>query len=233
MIPRLSLATLFAVLVIGTAAAESWPDIASPPKAKVQWVGDRMRIDGVPTRILQFQSSVSRTEVVEYYRAYWSGGYPTKPSVSPLGAATVVGQRHGPFFMTVKVEDAGGGTSRGLISVAEVAGVEVKRDPGIVPVMPGATVVSVVESDDPGKHSRNVTLIGPQAVTSAIQFYTAEFANAGWHQIQGAGAAGAGSFFVFAKDGSEMQVSVVMGKDKRGSCVMANLVTKDTGPSGR
>jgi hypothetical protein len=231
-----TLALFFALFAIGSAwAAQPWPEIPSPPKAHVEWVGDSMRVNGVPTRVMQFQSQVGRNEIVDYYRAYWSGGYPNKPSITPLGAATVISQRHGPFFMTVKVEDADRGASQGLISVAQVAGSKVTRDPGELPIMPGAQVFSVVESDDPGKHSRAVVILTPQPPTSVSQFYQASFSNAGWHQVQAnesprTAGSSPGSFIVFARDASEMQLSIVETRGGRGSTLVANLVTKDTGP---
>src|SRR5271170_4693687 len=54
-------------------AAEPWPFVPLPPKADVQWVAQSMRVNGVPTRIMQFQSRASRTEIVAYYQSYWSG----------------------------------------------------------------------------------------------------------------------------------------------------------------
>jgi hypothetical protein len=217
-------------------AVEPWPEVPLPPKADVHWVAQSMRVNGVPTRVMQFQSRASRGEIIEYYSAYWSGGYPHKASVHPLGQATVIGQMHGPYLMNVKVEDAAQGTSQGLISVAQVIGSKVERNSGEVPLMNGAHVVSVVESDDPGKHSREVVIVNPQPATSVTQFYQASFVNAGWLQVQGnenarTAAAPGGSFVVFARGDSEIQLSIVEARNRRGSTLVANLVTKDTGPS--
>ena len=88
-------------------AIESWPELPLPPKADTQWIAQSMRINGVPTRVLQFESHVSRAEIVEYYRAHWTGGYEHRPSIHPLGEETVVGQVHGPYLMTLKVMDLG------------------------------------------------------------------------------------------------------------------------------
>jgi hypothetical protein len=216
-------------------ATEPWPAIPLPPKADVQWVAQSMRVNGVPTRVMQFQSRTNRGEITEYYRAYWSGGYKHTPSIHAQGESTIVGQQHGPYLMTVKVEDAARGTSRGLISVAQVVGSKVDRDPGQLPLMSGAHVVSVVESDDPGKHSRTVVVVTPQPPTSVTQFYQASFVNAGWLQVQGnerarASGVSAGSFVVFVRGEEEMQLSVVAARGGRGSTLLANLVTKDTGP---
>ena len=216
-------------------AAEPWPQIPLPPKAEVQWVAQSMRVNGVPTRVMTFQSRVSRGEIVEYYRAHWSGGYEHPASLHALGDSTVVGQKHGPYLLTVKVEDAAHGASQGLISVAQVVGSKEDLAPGELPLMNGAHVVSVVESDDPGKHSRAVMIIGPQPPSSVAQFYQASLVNAGWLKVQGTdgrGTAGGpqGSFTAFARGDSEMQLSIVEARSGRGSTLLANLVTKDTGP---
>ncbi|HZO20869.1 MAG TPA: hypothetical protein VFB37_00105 [Steroidobacteraceae bacterium] len=235
-----TIGALLAVLTLpGTAraASEPWPEIPMPPKADVQWIATSMRVNGIPTRIMRFQSHVSRAEIISYYRAYWTGAYEHKPSISALGDATVVGQTHGPYLMTVKVEDAPKSGSHGLISVALVIGSKLDHDPGQLPMLPGAHVISVVESDDPGKHSRQLLILAPQAPTSALEFYSDSLLNSGWAQVQstearqGAGPAG-GVFVAFAHDDSEMQLSIVGTARGRGTTILANLVTKDTGRDG-
>ncbi|HET9389301.1 MAG TPA: hypothetical protein VFO44_06615 [Steroidobacteraceae bacterium] len=230
------------IVLAGTAgvrAAEPWPEMPAPPKAKVQWIAQDMRVNGVPTRVWQFESRASRQEVIAYYTAYWAGdgagGYEHKPSVHALGDATVIGQVHGPYLMNVKVEDGPKASSKGLISVAQVLGSKPDHAPGLVPLMPGGHVVSVVESRDPGKQSRQVLVLTPQPVASVIQFYRASFLNAGWKQVQGdeqprrIGRTSTG-FAVFAREDSEMQLSMVDSPQGRGTTLLANLVTKDTGP---
>lgn len=227
---------LFGLLALSSAgAAEPWPEIPSPPKAKVQWVADNMRVNGVPTRVMQFQSQEGRNDIVEYYRAFWSGGYPTKPSVTALGASTVISQRHGPYFMTVKVEDASGGSSHGLIAVSRVGGSKVELNAGDLPLMPGAKVVSVVESSDPGKHNREVVVLSRQTPQSVLQFYQSFYENAGWRQVQNNDLSGSaksprGTFVVFARDGTEVQLAIHDTAKTQGCLLVADEVTKDTGP---
>ena len=234
-------AALTALLLLssppGAWAVEPWPELPLPPKAEVQWVAQSMRVNGVPTRVLRFQSRATRAEVANYYRSYWTGGYPRKASVHAYADATVVGQVHGPYLMTLKVEDGDQGGSRGLISVAQVIGSRMDRDPGALPLMNGAHVLQVVECDDPGKHSRQVVVTAPQPPSSVRNFYEATFGNAGWQQLQGTDTTDvphratvpAGAFVVFAREGAEMQLSIVATPQGRGSIVLANLVTKDTG----
>jgi hypothetical protein len=234
---RPALFILLCVLLMGSrgAAAEDWPEIPAPPHSKLEWVADSMRINGVPTRVLRFDSQSTAAEVVAYYRSYWTGGYAHPPSITSLGPATVVGQRHGPFFMTVKVQATDNGKSTGLIATSQVVGIKVTRDPGELPLMPGAQVYSVVESDDPGKHSREVIVQMSQPPSSVAHFYQTSLTNDQWHQLQDTEtpvAAGVhpGNFLVFGRDQSEFLLSIVAAPGGRGSTLVANLVTKDTGP---
>lgn len=224
-----------ALLLIGNAhASQDWPELPMPPKADVQWIAQSMRVNGIPTRVQQFQSRASRAEVVEYYRAHWTGAYPQKPSVRVVQDSTVVGQKHGPYLMTVTVRDADRSGSEGLIAVAQVAGSKIDLDPGQLPMMPGAHVVRVIESDDPGQRSRQLMVINPQAAASVLQFYQGSFQDAGWQQIQlneipRTARSGGGSFVVFARDNNQLQLSIEPATP-RGTWLLANLVTKDTGP---
>jgi len=230
----LRVASLALVLVGSAHASQDWPELPLPPKADVQWVAQSMRVNGMPTRVLQFQSRASRAEVVEYYRAHWTGAYPLKPSVRAVGDETVVGQKHGPYLMTVTVRDAARDGSEGVLSVAQVAGAKTDLDPGGLPMMPGAHVVRVVETDDPGQHSRQLMVVNPLPAPSVLQFYQSSLQDAGWQQIQlndvpRTAQGGGGSLLVFARDASQMQLSIEPAPG-RGSWLVANLVTKDTGP---
>jgi hypothetical protein len=215
-------------------AGETWPTLPMPPKAKVQWVAQNMRVNGAPTRVMQFQSQASREELVEYYRAHWTGGYEHDASIHTVNDSIVVGQKHGPFLMTVTVENSEGGGSHGLLSVAQIIGVSFDRSPGPLALMPDAHVVSVVESDDAGQQSRQVVIIAPQPLASVTRFYEASLTNAGWRPLHDTpikparGQAG-GHFVVFARDAAEMQLSIVEPRNGAGTTVLANLVTKDTG----
>jgi pyruvate/2-oxoglutarate dehydrogenase complex dihydrolipoamide acyltransferase (E2) component len=138
--------------------------------------------------------------------------------------------------MTVKVKDAPKGGSEGLIAVSRLLGSRLERSPGEVPVMPGAQIYQVVESNDPRRRSRQVLMSSSSAVPTVAHYYQGTLTNAGWKQAQYTDTprkAGrpAGSFMVFLRDRSEMQLSVAGGADGRGCIISATLVTKDTAPA--
>jgi len=225
-----------ALLLGGTAHAENsapWPELPLPPHAKLEWVGQDMKVNGIPMRVMHFESTASRSEIVAYYTAHWSEGYPGKPSVQPLGEATVVGQALGPYYMTVKVTDHSNNASEGYISVSQIVGNRVERHAGGLPLMPGALVMTVVESNDPGKHCRQVVVAQDASVDSSQQFYQAALEGAGWKLVQttapDAPAARTGRLDVYHRDLSELSITVTPARGGRGSTLVANWVTKGTG----
>jgi hypothetical protein len=226
---------LFLVASTRAAGSEPWPELPVPPQARVEWVSDSMRVNGVPMRVMHFESRAQRQEVVEYYRSYWSGGYETRPSVRALGDATVVGQAHGPYFMTVKVKDSAGGGSEGLISVSRLLGTRIERSAGPLSLMPGAKVLQVVESNDPGKTDRQVLIANPSTPQSVAQYYVGWFQGEGWQLVQSNDVPRTAklrdaSVLVFQRGREEAQLSIVEAPSGKGSVLLANLLTKGTGP---
>ena len=210
-------------------AAEPWPHIDLPPKGDVQWVARSLRVNGVPTSILQFQSPLSQNEILDYYRSRWSNGYAHVPQVHTLGDAAVMSQEHGSYLMTVKVEAAGRGASHGLISIALLAGASADRDPAPLLLMSGAGVISVLESDDGGVNSRQVMILSPHQPAAVAQFYQSSLDNAGWQRVQATdNPSGGGSFLVFSLGAQEVQLSIARSRTGSGTTVLANIVTKDT-----
>jgi hypothetical protein len=217
-------------------AVEPWPRVDEPPKGSVQWVARSMLVNGVPTSVMQFQSPLTTAEIVDYYKSRWSSGYDHEPAIHHLGDTTIIGQLHGSYLMTVEVGEGARGTSRGLISVSQVLGVKVDRSPGVVPLIAGAQVVSVVESADLGQHSRQVLILASQSPAAVADFYQAALGNSGWQQLQsneskapdGAPAA-SGSFLVFSQDGTEIQLSIAGSQHGHGTSVLANVVTRPDG----
>jgi len=234
-------ATTFIALafVPGSAGAvEPWPHVDEPPKGGVQWVARSMIVNGVPTSVMQFQSPLTAADITDYYKTKWSSGYDHPPSIHHIGDATVIGQMKGSYLMTVKVTANANGGSQGLISVAQVLGNKPDRDPGIVPLIGGAHVVSVVEAEDGGQHSRQVMIMATQSPEAVADYYTQTLTDSGWHKLQGnvsippAGASlPVGSFLAFSRDGQEIQLSIAGSAKGHGTSVMANVVSRAAGTS--
>ena len=108
-----------------------------------------------------------------------------------------------------------------------------ERSAGGLALMPGAKILSVVESADPGKHCREVTATQDAGPDSARKYYESALQSAGWHLVQkssdDAMRLHAGSVEIFQRDQSELSISVMASEDGSGSSVVETLVTKGTG----
>jgi len=173
-----------------TRGSTPWPDIPTPPKAKVQWVSDDMRVNGIPMRVQTFNSEASKEEVVAYYTAYWKTAQtPPQPgktvaAVTPKGDDTLVARAHGPFYSMVQVRSAGPGRSSGTISTSQLLGVDPKIDSSGVPAPSGATAVNVVEAIDNGKRNKQVLFISRDSLDSVSGYYQRSLARDGWALLQ-------------------------------------------------
>lgn len=212
--------------------SQPWPAVAVPPHAQAEWVSDNLKVNGIPMRILHFVSTASRAEVVNFYTAHWTGGYTTAPTVRQLGEATVVGQAHGPYFMTAKIADAPQSGSQGYLAISQVLGNHPERSAGGLPLPPGATLLQVVESVDPDRRSRELTVRDGAGVASRAGWYEAALGGAGWHLVQKSlaqpGHVDAGVLEIYHREEEELSVSLLPGNG-RGSQAVLNLVTKGTG----
>lgn len=214
-----------------------WPDIPMPPKAKVQWVSDDMRMNGVPMKIQTFESEASKEEVVAYYIAYWKVTTPptTKPNepvaaLTNKGVDTMVTRLHGPFYSMVKVKDAGSGRSEGTISTSQMLGVEPKLDVSGVPAPQSAKPASVVEAIDNGKRNKQILFFSKDSLDSVAEYYQSHLRSTGWNLLQEqiakpTDASPPAIVRMYARNQQQLDVAIGVDRQNRLSIINANLIT--------
>lgn len=240
---RHALAVLLSLIGTGALAQASftrgstpWPLIPDPPKSRVEWVSDDMRLNGIPMRVQHFESTASKEEVVAYYVAHWrTGQVPIKPgetvaAVTSHGLDTLVARTHGPFYSMVKVRTAGPGHSEGTLSTSQLLGSDPKLDTSGIPSPSSAKPVNVVESIDNGKRNKQVLFFSQDSLLSVSSFYQQSLRAGGWTLIQEQSApatAGAQPAIVRMYSRKQQQLDIALGVDKSKGVTLinANLVT--------
>ena len=211
-----------------------WPELPAPPRARVQWVSDDMRVNGVPMRIQRFDSQASREEVVAFYVAHWKlPQQPEQPgrtvaAVTPRGPDVIVGRAHGPFYSVVKVRAAGSG-SEGTMSTSQLLGTEPVLDAAGVPSPQGAQVVNVVEAIDNGKRNKQVLFVSRDSADSVAGYYLRTLRSAGWTLLQEQQAPAvqdSGRAIVRMFSRKDQQLDIAVGTDAANgvTVINANLV---------
>jgi hypothetical protein len=112
-----------------------------------------MRINGLHTRILKFDSELPVPELLDFYQRRW-GGVDSK-AVRPLhfpgweGVSSLAGD----FQFTVQAKPMKPQGSTGLLSVANVVDTRPATVPSGWPTFSDSRVLQVTESDDGPRHS--------------------------------------------------------------------------------
>jgi hypothetical protein len=219
-----------------TKSATPWPEFPEPPKAKVEWVSNDMRVNGLPMKVLHFNSQVAKAEIVAYYQAHWdiadkSLGLPADSKikgavVSQVGKDTVIGKVHGPFYMSVKVKDQGLSGSQGTMTTSMILGVSAEINPKGVPAPGDAKAISVIESADFGKQSKQVLFVSRNSIASVKSFYQQSLPASGWTllDLHGDGRAQNGiSGFVMTFFKSKQQLDIIIGNDTQKGATIINV----------
>ena len=231
------------MILVGNASAQTfaksatpWPEFPDPPKAKIEWVSNDMRINGLPMKILHFKSQVGKAEIVAYYQAHWniaekSLGLPADSKakgvvISQVGKDTVIGKVHGPFYMSVKVKDQGLSGSQGTMTTSLILGVTPEINPKGVPAPSDARAISVIESADFGKQSKQVLFVSRNSVTSVKSFYQQNLLASGWtlldlHANNSSKNGTSGLVMTFVK--SKHQLDIIIGNDIQKNTTIINV----------
>lgn len=218
---------LVVLLCSVTAQASDWPSIEAPPKATVQWVGQDMKLNGVPLRIQQFTSNVGMTELMNYYRAIWGSQAERKSVENALGKWHVIGKQQGDYYLSVQVKPAGLTKSTGYLTVSKLPGTDhIIRSGGQFPLMAGTRIQSELESNDPGQKAKTLTLLNTYSVTSNADFYKDKLAAQGWilDPHYGGSQQDGKAYALFFRLENE-EATLILSKVAAGTLTVANIVT--------
>lgn len=219
---------------------EPWPQIPGPPKSKVEWVSPDMRINGIPTQLLTFQSAASLEEVVAFYQGHWDALDSRSPAPAdgkvkgalvtrPHPGEAVIGRFHSVFYQTVHVKRAGLGGSKGTLSVALLGGQQAKMDTASIPFPQRARAIGVVESADAGRVSKNVQFLVHEDAGQVKSYYLNRLPTQGWALLQQHGSdrlpdGSSGYMMVFQKEVDQMDVVISEKPGLRETTFRVNLI---------
>lgn len=168
--------SILAAVLLGAPAAlaAGWPAIPNPDGARVESIGERIRLNGVPMRIHRVLSARSRDELVAFYRASLG----QRHAEASAGDAVVLSQERGGYFVTVMLRALAPHTTEALVSVNDMA--EARRAAGrplgfVLPV--DSDLLSDMESTDGGRQARQLVFANRLSLDANRDFLTRELAS--------------------------------------------------------
>lgn len=134
-------------------------------------IGERLRINGVETRVWQFRSTDGVDAVATHFSREWSG----KIARSNAGGWDILSHRDGEWLITVQSGPADAlGVHRGFIAIARlfVPRDRLRAEP---PRLPRTQLLQDIEAEDLGRPSRTMLLLSEESAAQNLEFYRAHF----------------------------------------------------------
>ena len=100
--------------------AFAWPTVDDPPRSTTEWIAPEIRVNGLPSRILSFESELTPQEILAFYRERWkhlTGGKGTRESTA--GDWQVIAALQNTHQIVVQVRPRAPQGSDGVISMAD------------------------------------------------------------------------------------------------------------------
>lgn len=178
---------LLAMLFSHTVSAGK-PDFPPPPRSQVEWVGQNMEVNGIPTSIRAFHTRESIEDVVDFYRREWQRpverGKPGFMETIDAAPWYIISRVEDDYLLTVQVQvkknDKSG--AWGYLSISPLP--EPNTNPPElgkgVPKMSGSHVLSEHKSRDPGKKARTLIISNGYSLPSNVSFYRNFYNGQGW-----------------------------------------------------
>lgn len=156
-------------------AAAQWPSIPFPDQARVESLGDQVRVNGVPMRMYRVLMPQGARDLAAYYREQLG---PRVAETRVLGDR-LLSQGRGHHFITVRVHPLAKDRSVALVSVSDAQAASQPSPGKGIPMPAGSAVLSDMESVDAGRGSRHLVVQNRLGVAANLKALEQELARRG------------------------------------------------------
>lgn len=170
-------AFLFSVCLLQVAPwAAAWPQLPVPSNARVESVGEQLRLNGIPMRTQRVLTARQPEEVARHYR----NALGPRHALEHLPDRLILSQGRDEYFITISIRPLGAGVTEALVSVADAR--EARQAAGRplnIHLPSDSAVLSDMESVDGGKRSRQLVLSNAHAIPANLGALSRELAARG------------------------------------------------------
>lgn len=187
------LGTLSAFLVLWLAGAHAaaagrdaldvdLPDVPAPNGATWYWVSKNMAYNGMPMSIKMFEFAGTEEQVKSFYRNHFRMEGHGQTSEKNFGLYTILSQDLRGYYTTIQYR-LENGFIKGKVVVSESPGKRLSDKKSKLPVPPGATVASKVESQDNGTRTETLTIESHKRIDFNRSYYESQLDFQGWKKV--------------------------------------------------
>ena len=175
---RVLLLSTFSCSLLSAAAADPWPELVHPQDARIDPIGEQIRLNGVPMRLTRVLSAAQTKAVVAHYRQVLGA----RVAYAHTGHTHVLTQARGDFFITVTIAPQPNGDTEALTSIADSrAALEASSRPLGFKLPAGSELLSDMESVDGQLASCQLVLINAHGLHLNLSQLSTSLAARGLH----------------------------------------------------
>ncbi len=212
------------MLIIVTPVFAGWPNVLLPPQAKQETqLAEKIFINGVPLKVVNFSTRLSVVQVLGYYRSRWADGFVE----NKYQQWQQISRLQGKYFITVQVKPSELAdydvATTGRINILNLNESDTRKT-GNFPVLQGSTVINDVQTMDKYKKARTLLIVNKHPANKNAEYYQMYFKKEKWSQVTNKTVEPSAHVLVFAKD--EDETSIVIRSSGNDSSILVNEVKK-------
>ncbi|MCK6408436.1 hypothetical protein [Thauera sp.] len=167
---------LGSVLLPASVLAGPWPTVAHPDGARLDLIGQQVRLNGIPMRMERAHCAAPADTVVAHYRR--TLGSPV--AHSRVGDTQVLARAQGDFFITVTVSPLRNAASEALVAIADMPAARHAAGQASGFVLPaGSELLSDMESIDGQIVARQWVLTNKHGLRANLEHFSARLDDRG------------------------------------------------------
>lgn len=158
------------LLLSTTFSYAEWPSLPFPSDAKVEAIGNNVRLNGVPMRMYRLLSRQNVEGMMDFYRGALGLDYVE----AKVHRVKMLSQMRGDYFITVRVVPLETNMTETLIAISDGSASQSNQDMPLGFVLPaGSILLSDMESLDIGKSSRQLIFNNQHSMQANQDFLVA------------------------------------------------------------
>lgn len=161
------------------AAAVNWPLLTYPPGSTTAPLGQYLRHNGYQMQITRFRVNQPIEQVMQFFQSSWRS---SKPKRAVLDGWQILTKKEGPFISTVEIRPERRNLTQGVSATRFLQDVHPLEQgvPKDIPIVDGAVISSLLESEDLGRKAVTIMLLARVAPLAVHKFYLEQLAQRGW-----------------------------------------------------
>jgi hypothetical protein len=205
-----------------TSVAGAWPILEHPQHARIEPIGDQLRLNGTPMRISRVLTALPVSALATHYRKVLG-----KPLAdAEAGGAQVLAQGRGDFFITITIQPQPEGGSEALVAVADSqAGHPALARPIGLALPANSTLISDLESIDGETASRQLVIANAHGLRTNLDHLSDSLAQRGLHP-DGPPLAGREASLVQAFRGASGEARIVLVRREATTHAVLTLLSR-------